>query len=500
MLLLPIQGNSGRSAELPLGDLTALRLAECLLDPTGSSKRLAQTLRADPPLVLWLALKADEFRTLGELADCLQESEPLATRLASCCAKARHFSNADQQSISELFRASMEASQLASSLTAGEAHRNEAELLGLLHNAPQWLAATCGQESENGKLHKLEPPHSEIPSWLSARLSAISGTDANDPSAASVSRALELRKGDGKWPRVEVGFSRRKFELLSRQALQAWSQNTPEARTLLPKLANNVLRLRQLQTQFDERLETEKLEAMAAFAGGAGHEINNPLTVISGRAQMLLHDEQDPQRRRELAHISSNAKRAYEMVADMMHFSRPSEPEPSQVDLGELVDDVLDELRQSALQRQIELQREERRREAVLVRADQVQIRIALRAVCDNALHALEPGGRLRLEVQPAEPDFPAGKNRRTAQIVISDNGPGIPPAVRRHLFDPFYSGRSSGRGLGIGLAKAWRIAHLHGGTIQVESTEGEGALFRIILPLEGPEGRQTPWEYEPLP
>jgi signal transduction histidine kinase len=68
-------------------------------------------------------------------------------------------------------------------------------------------------------------------------------------------------------------------------------------------------------------------------------------------------------------------------------------------------------------------------------------------------------------------------------EITIADNGPGIPPEVRPKIFDPFFSGREAGRGLGFGLSKAWRIVTMHGGTIDVRATPGGGATFVITLP-----------------
>ena len=80
---------------------------------------------------------------------------------------------------------------------------------------------------------------------------------------------------------------------------------------------------------------------MAEFAAGAGHEINNPLTVISGRAQLLLREETDPERRHALALISAQAMRVYEMIADMMLFARPPRPELQPVELVELIDELV---------------------------------------------------------------------------------------------------------------------------------------------------------------
>ena len=73
----------------------------------------------------------------------------------------------------------------------------------------------------------------------------------------------------------------------------------------------------------------------------------------------------------------------------------------------------------------------------------------------------------------------------RTPHFLLSvpDTGPGIPPEIRPHIFDPFFSGREAGRGLGLGLSKAWRIVELHGGTLAVDSPAGGGAVFTIALP-----------------
>lgn len=103
-------------------------------------------------------------------------------------------------------------------------------------------------------------------------------------------------------------------------------------------------RLARLEDQFQETLETEKLAAMAEFAAGAGHEINNPLAIIGGRAQLFLREETDPERRRELALINAQVKRAYEMIADMRLFARPPRPELASVELAGLVDAVIADL------------------------------------------------------------------------------------------------------------------------------------------------------------
>lgn len=247
---------------------------------------------------------------------------------------------------------------------------------------------------------------------------------------------------------------------------------------LLPQLAARLRRLKQLETRFDETLEAEKLEAMAEFAAGAGHEINNPLAVISGRAQLFLRHETDPERRRELAVMNSQARRVYEMIADMMLFARPPRPRPEACDVSAILDRLIADFATKAAERGAALVRIGPST-SLVIQADPTQLIVALRAVCDNALNALEGGGRIEVAAR-ADGDW--------VEVTIRDEGPGIPPEVRRHLFDPFYSGRASGRGLGLGLSKCWRIVTNHGGSVAVDCAESDnanvqGATFTIRLP-----------------
>ncbi len=233
------------------------------------------------------------------------------------------------------------------------------------------------------------------------------------------------------------------------------------------------------ETDFQRQLEIEKLEALAEFAAGAAHEINNPLAVIAGRAQLLLRGERDPERRRELAVINGQAMRIHEMIADLMLFARPPRPQAANCDLAALVASLAAEIRPKAIERDIKLLFDAPDGPLVIL-ADAIQLAVALKAIIENALAVLVPGGTIDIVVRRNQGDGHATE----AEIVIRDTGPGISPDVRRHLFDPFYSGRGAGRGLGMGLAKCWRIVTNHLGRIDVESSPGQGAAFTIRLPM----------------
>jgi signal transduction histidine kinase len=230
----------------------------------------------------------------------------------------------------------------------------------------------------------------------------------------------------------------------------------------------------------DKRLEAAKLEAMAEFAAGAGHEINNPIAVIAGRAKLLLDGESSAQRRRELAVIHSQAMRVYEMIADMMLFARPPQPKLVVCDAALLARQVVAEIAAKAAERNVEIAFEAKG-DAATVNADSTQLAVALRAICENALQAVAAGGRIRLGVE--KNSSPGTTDEPTVTIAVADDGPGVTAEVREHLFDPFYSGRRAGRGLGMGLAKAWRIVSNHRGRIDIDSQPGAGSTFTITLP-----------------
>ena len=258
-------------------------------------------------------------------------------------------------------------------------------------------------------------------------------------------------------------------------------------------------------TDFAAALEAAKLEALYQFAYGLSHEINNPLANIATRAQTLLVDERDPERRRKLATINQQAFRAHEMIADLMLFARPPALQLLPTDLAELADRIVAEMLPLAEEQGTSLVRTGAS-EPTLAMIDPIQLSVALRALIQNSLEAVRGGGRIEVSAESVlstqypvlstqgaphppipTPHFAPIPNPqseiRNLKLSVADTGPGIPPEIRPHIFDPFFSGREAGRGLGLGLSKAWRIVREHGGTIEADSPPTGGAVFTIALP-----------------
>lgn len=217
------------------------------------------------------------------------------------------------------------------------------------------------------------------------------------------------------------------------------------------------------EDEFDIRLRDAKLAAMAELAAGAGHEINNPVATIVGRAQLLLANESDPNRRRALATIASQALRIRDMIGDLMLFARPPDAEPVEFDFVAVAREVISPFAERAVEAHVSLSIEAV--EPVVAFADPLQLKVAVSALVENALNAVGREGHVTLTV--SNPD-----DRPTLRV--HDDGHGWSDLDREHAFDPFYSGRQAGRGLGFGLPKAWRIVTLAGGTIEIASPPGE--------------------------
>ena len=235
--------------------------------------------------------------------------------------------------------------------------------------------------------------------------------------------------------------------------------------------------------KFEARLLEEKMASMKQLAYGASHEINNPLANISTRAQTLLASEKDHEKRHKLAVIYEQAIRAHEMISDMMLFAHPPAIELQSVSVRMLVKKILTELEPALVQNPgVDL------RVTVGAGVEQVEVDVnqfcvALKNLIQNSFEAIASSGKPVVQFQ-GKVEVRFERKRSGFEVSVWDNGQKIIGAVRRHLFDPFYSGREAGRGLGFGLSKVWTIAKLHGGSVRFDDHMKTGTRFVLNFPL----------------
>ncbi len=239
---------------------------------------------------------------------------------------------------------------------------------------------------------------------------------------------------------------------------------------------DTVLRAHRDRLEHEEaRLGKVKLDALAEFAAGAGHELNNPLAVIVGRAQLLLARESDPQASRSLRAILGQAKRAHRILRDLMYVARPPEPRPRFCQPDEVVRACLRDLMPEADARGVRLLDDPRDGgPPTRTWTDPDALRHLVETLLRNAIEATPRGGTVTVSI---------GSDAGVLRGSIQDNGRGIGALEGPHLFDPFFCGRQAGRGLGLGLPRIARMIALSHGELRWHSTPGQGTLFQFSLP-----------------
>lgn len=223
-----------------------------------------------------------------------------------------------------------------------------------------------------------------------------------------------------------------------------------------------------------EYLEQQKLDALAEFAAGAGHEINNPLAIIGGRSQLLLREIEHPEHRRQLGIIIAQVKRAYEMIADIRFFARPPQAESIKFNLIEELQTLVNEQTPLMSESEITFHTDIDTTDDPMVETDPVLLHVAAGILCNNAREAVQlTKGNVWLRLR---------RKNNVWEIIVEDDGSGISEETRPLIFDPYYSGREAGRGLGFGLPKAWRIMQLLGGSIRYEPYERQRNAFVLTF------------------
>ena len=227
----------------------------------------------------------------------------------------------------------------------------------------------------------------------------------------------------------------------------------------------------------EDTVRAAKLEALAEFAAGASHEINTPLAVISANSQYLLKQSPPDAQRKALETIVRQTERVHGILRELMFFARPPAPRFAGVDVCEIAESVIDQLRPQAEERSVRLDLSIPGNPLTL-EADESQIRSILQALLRNGIEAAGEQGCVRLRV--------ALRSDRI-EFIVEDSGPGLDDTTREHLFDPFYCGRAAGRGRGLGLPTAWQLARQHGGDVKFVPVPNGLTRFVCTLPTTVP-------------
>ncbi len=247
------------------------------------------------------------------------------------------------------------------------------------------------------------------------------------------------------------------------------------------RMSEDLLQLnRRLRSAQKELLRTRSIGMIAEMAAGAAHEINNPLSVISGRAQIAQQDCENSVMKNSLNIIVDQATKASQIVNDLMNFAKPEPPKSKRIRLNDVLETLCQHWGEGCVvgQEPYSISLADKN---LSVFADPNQFREIIQALVSNAMEAIESSaGHVKI-------NSPSQLSDETVRIVIEDNGAGMSPYVLEHAVDPFFSNRSAGRGRGLGLSRAYRLADINGGRLWLESVENEGTTVTIELPSRAP-------------
>ncbi len=224
-------------------------------------------------------------------------------------------------------------------------------------------------------------------------------------------------------------------------------------------------------------IQSERLAAMGQMIGGFAHELNNPLTAILGVSELLREGESNESRVKQLTMLHQQARRATEIVQNLMYFSRPPAPGKTPVNLSELVDRTLHlhaySLRKSNIT--VDFLTEEGLPQITGDPHQLMQVFLNLMLNAEQAIREAREKGTLRIRLRKTDGHI---------QVTFEDDGPGISADILPNIFDPFYTTKRPGRGTGLGLSICKAVLKEHAGNIEAASAPGGGAVFTVSLPI----------------
>ncbi len=264
----------------------------------------------------------------------------------------------------------------------------------------------------------------------------------------------------------------------------------PEARTMGKSLVCSGRDITQLKNVQDQLTHAQKMESVGRLAAGVAHEINTPLGIILGHAQLLLEDIKDQELvYKDVQTIERQTKNCSKIVKDLLNFSRSGKSATSEFDINEAVKEVLEVIGHTFRLNQVVVQHEYDKEIDLVMKGDKEKIKQVFINLLNNAFDAVKDNGSIVVETKSVKAI--SGKTQNGIEISISDTGKGIERENIDKIFEPFYTTKAPDKGTGLGLSVTFGIIKEHNGTIKAFSpsisgrNKGQGTQFIIALPCD---------------
>ncbi len=373
--------------------------------------------------------------------------------------------------ISDIQMPEMNGYELCARIKADEAHREVPVMLLTSLSAPQDIihGLECGADNFVVKPYEEE--------FLLARIRTVLANSA-----------LKRSTGDDRGITIEFAGERYVIDASRRQILNLLL-STYE--TAVKTNGDLILAHKELKAAQAQLIEAEKLQSVGRLAAGVAHEVRNPLAIIEMGVAFLSGQEPDEDRQTILQEMKEAVHRANFVITGLMDLS-PRELGMHQVDIHEVIARALQALERDAAQRAVDIIREFGQGIPSL-RLDEGKIEQVFMNVFTNALHAMPEGGRLVIRtgtrvLGPRDVAFEAGdrsgvrfrEGERVMEVAVEDTGSGVAGEHLDKVFEPFFSTKPTGKGMGLGLTVARKLVELHGGTIAVQNRTQGGVIVTL--------------------
>lgn len=235
----------------------------------------------------------------------------------------------------------------------------------------------------------------------------------------------------------------------------------------------------ELSSQREMLFQNEKMSALGELLAGVAHELNNPLSIVVGHALMLREEASDPETLRRIEKISSAAERSAKIVKTFLAMARQQPTRMERIDIQSVISTAVDVAGYGRQGETLEIvQTLPDDLPDIVADSDQItQVIINLVINAEQAIAGSGTGDRIDVSAR-------LGRSGDSIEIVVEDNGPGVPDKIKGRVFEPFFTTKEVGDGTGIGLAFCHRIIHSHGGQIWLDQDYATGCRFVIALPL----------------